>query len=47
MLAKLLEKDKVHHLNNKDKLKNMMNDAKILRLPEAMTRELATIFEAV
>ena len=41
----LLVRDTVHHLNNKDKLKNAINEARVLKLPESMTKELVHVFD--
>jgi hypothetical protein len=35
-----MQKDEVYLLKNKEKLKNAINDARVLRLPDHMIKEL-------
>jgi len=41
----LLSMDLNYHLNNKEKLKNCLNEARLQKLPESMTKNLALVYE--
>lgn len=42
-----MQKDEVYLLKNKEKLKNAINDARVLRLPDHMIKELTQMNEQV
>ena len=44
-MSSLTERDSIYLLNNKDKLKNALNEASSLKLPEQMWRDIQALFD--
>jgi hypothetical protein len=44
-VSSLTERDSIYLLNNKDKLKNALNEARSLKLPEQMWRDIQALFD--
>ena len=44
-MSSLTERDSIYLLNNKDKLKNALNEARSLKLPEQMWRDIQALFD--
>lgn len=36
-----------HNIQNKEKIKNAINDARVLKLPDSMTKEISQLFDHV